>query len=196
MSNMWKEASISNLLCFTDFQELLSSSSNTGQEMVLFPTYQKEFKNISRVQDKTRGPWPHTSHLTWETFPSSKQLDKGMAIHLNKYISSAKFGWNRRNGSGEQDFKSYNIFAIISHLKRTWPFIWTHLNFLLLKIVLSQACILKLAKQFRRRRFSNVFNVVSLFRYYLHLEKVVDLYLNKIESHHPSRLCVNFSWKW
>ena len=41
----------------------------------------------------------------------------------------AKVGWKPPCGSGEEDFKTFSImyfyyFAIISTLRRAWPFIW------------------------------------------------------------------------
>ena len=43
-----------------------------------------------------------------------------------------------------------------------------------------------------RRRFSNVFNVFSLFLNYLPLEKGMALHLNRFESPYPRMLCAKF----
>ena len=46
-------------------------------------------------------------------------------------MHSAKFGWNRPNGSGVEDFLISSMYfcylVIISPLKRIGPFIWTNL---------------------------------------------------------------------
>ena len=58
---------------------------------------------------------------------------KGGALLLNKLDSHhprmlcAKFGWNRRNGLGEEDFW-FLRFRNYLPWKRTGPFIWTNLN--------------------------------------------------------------------
>ena len=64
----------------------------------------------------------------------------GVFLYLNKLVSpsskgmlSAKFVRNWPTASGKEDFLNWvrNIFcyfAIISHWKRMWPFIWTNLN--------------------------------------------------------------------
>ena len=66
-----------------------------------------------------------------------------------------------------------------------------HLNkheFPLPKNVLCQVW-LKLAQWFWRRRFLNIFNIISHFPYYLPLEKVVGFHLNKLESLPKNALC-------
>ena len=64
----------------------------------------------------------------------------GVSLYLNKFVSpsskgmlSANFVRNWPTASGKEDFLNWvrNIFcyfAIISHWKRMWPFIWTNLN--------------------------------------------------------------------
>ena len=51
---------------------------------------------------------------------------------LHPRMHSAKFGWNRPNGSGVEDFLISSMYfcylVIISPLKRIGPFIWTNLN--------------------------------------------------------------------
>ena len=54
---------------------------------------------------------------------------------LHPILLCAKFGWNKPGGS-EVDLKMSSMyiryFLVIPHppLKRAWPFVWTHFNFL------------------------------------------------------------------
>ena len=52
------------------------------------------------------------------------------SLHLR--MLCAKVGLNRCNGSAEKKIfkcrQCISYFAIISHLKKAWPFIWTNLN--------------------------------------------------------------------
>ena len=53
----------------------------------------------------------------------------------------------------------------------------------------------KLASCFRRRRFLNLVNIFSFFRFYLPIELGVALHLNKFEFLHPRTLCAML-WIW
>ena len=55
---------------------------------------------------------------------------------------------------------------------------------------------LKLATRLWRRRFLNFVNMLSLFRYYLPLEKGMDLHWTNLNPHHPRILCAKFDWNW
>ena len=75
------------------------------------------------------------------------------------------------------------IFAIISPLKRTWPFIWTNLNSLHPTITCTKSDWIWPAGS-GEEDFSK-FSVYFDFRYYLPLEKGDPLPLNKLESPSP-----------
>ena len=107
-------------------------------------------------------------------------------IHPRKLC--AKFGWNWPSGSGEEDFlnflNAFHYFAIISPLEKGRALHLNKIESPSLKDALCNVWLI-LAKWFRRRRFLNFFNVFSLFRNYLPLEKGGALHLNKFESLSP-----------
>jgi hypothetical protein len=78
------------------------------------------------------------------------------------------------------------IFVIISTLKRTWPYIYTDLNFLppkdsLYKVWMNLACWFW--------RFYKNFSVFLFFCYYLPLEKGYPLLLNKLDTLQTRMIC-------
>jgi hypothetical protein len=78
----------------------------------------------------------------------------------------------------------FHIFVIISPLNRTWPFIWTNLNSLYLRIICTKFDWIWSAG-FGEEHFFLNFSAFSLFHYYLPLEESYPLYLNKLESPLP-----------
>jgi hypothetical protein len=76
------------------------------------------------------------------------------------------------------------LFAIISPLKRTWPFNWTNFEFPSPKDNMYQIWLI-LACWFCRRRFLKMFSVFLFFCYYLPFEKSNPLHLKKLESPFP-----------
>jgi hypothetical protein len=85
------------------------------------------------------------------------------------------------------------IFVIISPLKRTWPFIWTNLEFPLP----NDSCTkfdwiwpVGSEEDWLWRKFLKIFSVFLLFSYYLPLEKGYPIPFNKFESPSPKdNLC-------
>jgi hypothetical protein len=73
----------------------------------------------------------------------------------------------------------FYIFVIISPLKRTWPFIWTNLNFLHPKIIWIISLI-ELAFWFWRRRLLNYPTPFWHFCDYLPFGEDLALYLSKL----------------
>ena len=78
-------------------------------------------------------------HLCISTIFYHLPLEKGLALHLNKFVNSlnwrmlcAKFGWHWLRGSGEKDFQilsmHFRYFVIISPWERAWSFIWRNFN--------------------------------------------------------------------
>ena len=74
---------------------------------------------------------------------------------LHPRIIYAMFSWNWPSGYGEEDFLNLSMYfhnsVIISTWKRAWPFIWSNLNPLHIRINSCQVW-LKLAHWFWRRR--------------------------------------------
>ena len=98
----------------------------------------------------------------------------GATLHLHKCES-----WFLRN--------FVNVFKLFRYYLPLKKGVALHLeifDFTLHKNVLCQI-LLKWVQWFWRRRFSNILNRNSLFRYYLPLEKGVDRNLNKLESPPP-----------
>jgi hypothetical protein len=75
-------------------------------------------------------------------------LERGNPLHLYKlkfpspkddlyqvWLKLVQWFWRRRFLN---DSTQFDIFAIISPLKRTWPFIWTSLNFLFSRIMCTK----------------------------------------------------------
>ena len=106
----------------------------------------------------------------------------------------------------KKTLKSFQImyfyyFAIISPLRRAWPFIWKkkQLKSSSPKDALCQVW-LKIAQWFCRR-FFKVLNVFLLFPNYLPFKKGVGLHLNELESPSPKNaLCQTWlkldQWFW
>ena len=93
----------------------------------------------------------------------------------------AKWFWRRRL------LNLVNVFSLFRNYLPLEKGVTLHLNKLespLPKDALCQVW-LKLTQCLWRRRFLNVVNVFSLFRYYLPLEKSRALHLNKLESPSP-----------
>ena len=121
-------------------------------------------------------------------------LEKGMALQQNKLefplskdalyqvrLKLAQWFWRRR---------FLIILNMILHFRYYLPFekgATLHLNNLDTPLTKDAVCQdwFKQGQWFWRRRFSNILNRNSLFRYYLPLEKGVDLNLNKLESPPP-----------
>jgi hypothetical protein len=83
----------------------------------------------------------------------------------------------------------FYIFVIISSLKLTWRFIWTHLNPLHIRIICTKFDWILPAGS-GEEDFKIIFSAFSLFRYYLPLERGYPLQLNKLEFPLPKdNLC-------
>ena len=96
-------------------------------------------------------------------------------------VELAQWFWRRR---------FLDILNMILHFRYYLPFekgVTLHLNNLETPLTKDAVCQdwFKQGQWFWRRRFSNILNRNSLFRYYLPLEKGVDLNLNKLESPPP-----------
>ena len=97
----------------------------------------------------------------------------GHIAHMRKQFKSINTRWLREE---KKTLLTLGEFIAGSSFEQTWiPFT---------QDALCQVW-LKLAQWFWRRRFFNFFNVFSLFRNYLPLEKGGGLHLNKLESHSP-----------
>ena len=73
----------------------------------------------------------------------------------------------------------FYIFVIISPWKRTWPFIWTNLNFLHSRIMCTKFDWIWAADT-GKEDFKKKFSLFLLFRYYLPLEKGYPRSVNKL----------------
>ena len=95
------------------------------------------------------------------TVCNSLPFEKGLDLHIKKLnpMFCAKFGWKCPNGSGEENFKKFSImyvfyFAIISNLRRAWPFNCRKCESSSPKDALCQVW-LKLDQLFWRRRWKS-----------------------------------------
>ena len=104
---------------------------------------------------------------------------------LHSRMLCAKFGWNWLSGSGEEDFFNFvNVFSLFRNNLPSEKDVALHLNKLESTLPKDDLCQdwLKLAQWFWRRRFFNIFKIISHFCYYLPLDKSVALHLSKLES--------------
>ena len=89
----------------------------------------------------------------------------------------------------------FRYFVIISPWKRVGPFIWTNLN-----LVTQGLCVPSLVEiasvVLEKKIFFNFVIVLSLFCYYLLLEKDEAFYLNKLDSDSSKDACTKFGSDW
>ena len=124
-----------------------------------------------------------------------------MVLHLNKlespspkdslrqiWLKLAQVFWRRLSNF-------FNVILVFRNYPPLQKGRALHLNKLESPSSKDALCLvwLKLARWFWRKRFLNFVNVFSLFGYYLPLEKVGALHLNKLESPLP-KLCAKLGW--
>ena len=105
----------------------------------------------------------------------------------------AKFGWNLSSGSWVEDFyisSKYFRYFLIMEWHGKWAFIWTNLNTLHI-----QGCFVPSFIEIGSVVLEKIFKfgqwIFYLFRYYLSLEIMVALYLNKLISLLPLYILVH-----
>ena len=95
----------------------------------------------------------------------------------------ARFGWNWPCNTEVENFQIFSIyfnyFAIISPWGRVLAFICTNLNSIYSRMLWN---LVEIGPVVVKREFLNIFNIISLFRFYLPFEKGLALHLNKFES--------------
>ena len=111
----------------------------------------------------------------------------------------AKFGWNWPSGSGAEDFYKlwiyFYYFPIIPPLGRAWPFIWTNLNQLHLRMLCA-----KVGWNWLSGSGEEDFLISSMyFRYFVIIspwKRAGPFIWTNLNALHTRMLCATFGWNW
>ena len=128
-------------------------------------------------------------------FPNYLLFGKGVALHLNKLESSLpedalyQVGWNWPSGSGAEDFCKlwiyFYYFPIIPPLGRAWPFIWTNLNQLHLRMLCAKVGLNRCNGSAEKKILKCHQCIFSYFAIISHLKKAWPFIWTNLNPHLP-----------